>query len=70
MRAGVEVQCGSFRSDSQSNYLGTYVFESLEAFEAGRPRSYTPHAADPSIEYLTCRGIYFQDDIKVRKVLP
>ena len=70
MRGGIEVQYSSFRSDSQSNYLGTYVFESLEAYEAGRPRSYTRRTGDPNIEYSNVQGgIYFQDDIKVRKGL-
>lgn len=70
MRAGLEVQYGHFRTDSQSNYLGTYVFESLEAFEAGRPRSYTRRIGDPNVSYDNVQaGFYIQDDIKVRKGL-
>ena len=70
MRTGIEVQYAHFRTDSDSNYLGTYFFESLEAFEAGRPRSYTRRIGDPRVEYHNVQGgIYFQDDIKVRKGL-
>lgn len=70
MRAGIELQYSRYRSDSQSNYLGTYVFESLEAFEAGRPRSYTRRIGDPTIQYSNLQaGLYIQDDIKIRKSL-
>ena len=70
MRAGIELQYSRYRSDSQSNYLGTYVFESLEAFQAGRPRSYTRRIGDPNVEYSNLQGgIYIQDDMKVRKGL-
>jgi len=70
VRTGIEVQVGRFRTDSESNYLGTYVFESLPAFEAGRPRSYTRRIGDPRINYSNVQaGLYIQDDFKVRKGL-
>jgi Carboxypeptidase regulatory-like domain len=70
MRAGVEVQVGRFNTDSESNYLGTYVFESLDAFDARRARSYTRRIGDPSVKYSNVQsGLYIQDDIKVRKGL-
>jgi hypothetical protein len=70
MRTGVQIQYSSFRTDSDSNYLGTYVFESLAAFEAGRPRSYTRRIGDPHIRYTNAQaGLYVQDDIKIRKGL-
>ena len=69
-RGGIEVQHSTFRSDSQSNYFGTYVFESLDAYEQGRPRSYTRRTGDPNIRYSNTQGgFYIQDDIKVRKGL-
>lgn len=68
VRAGMEIQYAGYRSDSQSNYLGTYVFESLEAFEQGRPRSYTRRIGDPNVDYSNVQGgLYIQDDIKIRK---
>ena len=39
-----------------SNYLGTYTFESLDAFRAGRPRSYTRRIGDPNIRYQNAAG--------------
>ena len=70
MRTGVEVQVGRFNTDSNSNYLGTYVFANPQAFEAGRPRSYTRRLGDPNLRYSNAQGgFYIQDDIKVRKGL-
>ena len=70
VRTGIEIQFGRFNTDADSNYLGTYVFESLEAFEAARPRSYSRRLGDPHVEYSNLQGgIYVQDDIKIRKGL-
>ena len=70
VRTGIEIQFARFRTDSESNYLGTYVFESLEAYEAGRPRSYSRRLGDPRVQYTNVQGgVYVQDDIKVRKGL-
>jgi hypothetical protein len=69
-RTGVQLEGGSYRSDDASNYLGTYTFESLEAFNAGTPRSYTRRIGDPNIKYRNLQaGLYLQDDIRVRKNL-
>jgi len=70
MRTGIEVQYSNYRTDSESNYLGTYVFENFAAFEAGRPRSYSRRLGDPRVKYSNVQaGFYIQDDIKVRKGL-
>ncbi len=70
VRAGVLMDAGWYKSDDASNYLGTYTFESQEAFEAGRPRSYTRRIGDPLIRYFHLQsGLYIQDDIKLRKNL-
>ncbi|MEO7192244.1 MAG: carboxypeptidase regulatory-like domain-containing protein [Vicinamibacterales bacterium] len=70
VRTGVLIDGGHYRSDSSNNYLGTYTFESVEAFQAGRPRSYTRRIGDPNVNYWNVQaGIYILDDIKVRKGL-
>jgi hypothetical protein len=70
VRTGIELQVADYHSDSNSNYLGTFVFESLDAFEAGRPRSYSQRVGDPNVKYTNVQGgFYIQDDIKVRKGL-
>ena len=59
-----------WQSNDTSNYLGTYTFESLEAFDAGRPRSYTRRIGDPNIRYNNLQGaVYVQDDMRVRRNL-
>jgi hypothetical protein len=70
IRTGIVLSGGSYRSNDTSNYLGTYTFESLEAYEAGTPRSYTRRVGDPNIQYWNLQaGWYIQDDIRVRKGL-
>jgi hypothetical protein len=67
MRVGVLLDGLWHRSDSASNYLGTYTFESLEAFAAGTPRSYSRRIGDPNIRYFNLQGgLYVQDDIRIR----
>ena len=69
-RTGLQIDGARWRSDDHSNYLGTYTFESLEAFAAGRPRSYTRRIGDPNISYSNVQGAwYLQDDIRVRRNL-
>jgi hypothetical protein len=70
MRAGIQLEGGSYRTDDTFNYLGTYTFESIDAFNEGRPRSFTRRIGDPNIRYFNLQaGAYLQDDIRVRKNL-
>jgi hypothetical protein len=70
VRAGVQFDGGGYHSDDSQNYLGTYTFESPEAFLAGTPRSYTIRTGDPNIDYKNLQaGVYLQDDIRIRKNL-
>ena len=42
--------------------------DSLDAYFAGQPRSYTRRIGDPRIRYETVQAaVYVQDDIKVQK---
>jgi hypothetical protein len=68
MRTGIDVQVATYETNSNSNYLGTYVFANLDAFNARTPRSYTRRIGDPALSYSNVQGgVYFQDDIKIRK---
>jgi hypothetical protein len=70
MRMGLVVDGQWTHSDSTSNYLGTYTFESLQAFEANQPRSYTRRIGDPNVDVFNMQGgLYVQDDIRVRRNL-
>ena len=67
VRMGILLDGASLRSDANSNYLGTYTFEDLAAFEAGRPRSFSRRIGDPNVSYFNLNaGMYVQDDIRVR----
>jgi hypothetical protein len=69
-RAGVQVDGIRYRTDAASNYLGTYTFASLAAYEAGRPTTFTRRLGDPAIAYWNVQGgAYVQDDIRVSKNL-
>jgi hypothetical protein len=70
VRTGVVFAGGSYRSDDSANYLGTYTFESLDAFDAGLPRSFTRRIGDPNIDYFNLQAsAYIQDDVRIRKGL-
>ena len=70
IRTGVQVDASRWRSDDWSNYLGTYTFESLVAYELERPRSYTQRIGDPNVKYENVQGAFYaQDDIRVRRNL-
>jgi hypothetical protein len=69
-RAGLEFTVLRVRADDTTNYLGTYTFESPEAFELGQPRSYTQRLGNPSIHYNNLQaGAYLQDDMRLRRNL-
>jgi hypothetical protein len=70
LRAGFVLDATHYRSDATSNYLGTYTFDSLTAYEANQPSNYSRRIGDPSIVYDNVQaGFYVQDDIRVRKNL-
>jgi hypothetical protein len=68
VRAGVLLEQARYNTNAISNYLGTYTFESLDAFEADRPRSFTQRIGDPNIQYSNLQAaFYLLDDFKLRK---
>jgi hypothetical protein len=70
VRAGALVEGGRYRSDSRTNYLGTYTFASLADYEAGRPATYTQRVGNPLVEYSDWQaGVFVQDDWRARKNL-
>lgn len=70
VRAGTLVEGGRYRSDSRTNYLGTYTFTSLSDFDAGRPATFTQRTGNPFVAYSHFQvGLYVQDDWRARKNL-
>jgi hypothetical protein len=69
-KAGVQIDGTRFNTDANSNYLGTFTFESMDAYLAGQPRSFTQRIGDPVIRYSNVQaGLYLLDDIRLRKNL-
>ena len=69
-RTGIDINGTWINSNDESNYLGTYTFESIDAYLAGTPRSYTRRIGNPQLEYHNVMGaVYVQDDIRIRKNL-
>jgi hypothetical protein len=70
VRAGLVLDGTWYHSDATANYLGTYTFDNLEAYQANQPSNYTRRIGDANIAYGNVQGgIYLQDDIRVRKNL-
>ena len=70
LRMGTLVEGGLYRSDSRTNYLGTFTFPSLADYNAGRPATYSRRSGDPLVAYSQWQGaFYFQDDWRARKNL-
>jgi Carboxypeptidase regulatory-like domain/TonB dependent receptor-like, beta-barrel len=70
VRTGLQLDGGVFHSDDATNYFGTYTFESMDAYLAGTPRTFTRRDGNPNIDYKNIQaGVYLQDDIRVRKNL-
>jgi hypothetical protein len=69
-RAGLLLEAGRYRSDDARNMGGTFTFASLEAYEAGRPTTYTKRSGNPLVEYSHAQvGAYLQDDVRVARSL-
>ena len=69
-RGGVQLYGDWYHANLNNNYLGTYTFSSLEAFEAGTPLLYTRSVGDPTLNFFHARlGMYFQDDLRIHKGL-
>ena len=70
IRTGVALDSAFVHSDATANYLGTYTFDSLDAFNAGRPANYTKRVGDPRLSYRMFQAaFYVQDDIRPAKSL-
>ncbi len=70
IRTGVMLDATRYRSDATTNYLGTYTFDNLAAFEANHPSNYSRRIGDPIITFNMLQGgVYLQDDIRLRKNL-
>ena len=68
LRAGLLYEFGRYRSDENQNTRGTFVFPSLEDYEAGRPTTFSLRTGDPLVTFPQHQfGFYLQDDLKLSK---
>ena len=68
VRSGIQIDGSSWHSTLNSNYLGTYIFTSLAALQAGTPSNFTRRLGDPNIDYSVLNAAaYVQDDFRVRR---
>jgi hypothetical protein len=69
-RAGVLVFGLRNSNDTERNYLGTFTFPDLAAYEAGTPSLYTRFVGDPLVKYFDHQiAFYVQDDLRISKGL-
>jgi hypothetical protein len=69
-RAGIMLDGGYSATSTSTNYLGTYTFENLDAYLAGRPRSYSIRTGNPNVSFWNVQtALYVQDDYRPRKNL-
>jgi hypothetical protein len=70
IRTGFRLDAGSYRSLERRNTSGTFTFASLDAYNAGRPTTFTRNAGNPDVTIAQAElGMYVQDDMRVRKDL-
>jgi len=70
MRAGVLLDAGWWDSDQQQNTNGTYVFTSIDAYNLGRPATFTLRVGDPLVTYSQVKaGWFLQDDFRIGRNL-
>ena len=66
-RVGLQSDAEWARNIQRTNYLGTYTFSSLDAYNAGTPLLFTRIVGDPRVTFFSIRNaVYLQDDIKMK----
>lgn len=70
IRTGILLELGAYRQLDARNGNGTFTFGSLEAFEAGRPNTYTQRLGEVETSFRQYQiGLYVQDDVRVSRNL-
>jgi hypothetical protein len=70
VRVGTQLQGLWFDTDANTNFLGTYTFADLAAFQANRPSLFSQNLGNPQLSYHYLEGgVYAQDDLRLRKSL-
>lgn len=70
VRTGLQIDSAWYRSDANANYLGTFTFDSLQAYLENRPSTFTQRLGDARVRFGQVQvGVYVQDDLRIGKQL-
>ena len=66
MRVGILLEGGATATSTRRTTRGTFTFSDLEAFDAGRPTSFTQRNGQVNTKFNQYQlGVYWQDDIRL-----
>lgn len=70
MRTGGMFELGGYDTFEYRNAGGTFTFSDIDAYNAGRPTTFTRNAGDPRVSVDQIQSaLYFQDDFRATKSL-
>ena len=70
VKAGALINGRRNRSSSEDNFIGTFTFSSLDAFQAGQPLNYRVNRGNPTSEATQWESAFFvQNDVQVTRRL-
>jgi hypothetical protein len=68
LRAGILIEASTYNSTELRNLNGTFIFSSLDAFNAGRPTTFTQRRGAGRVEFNQFQvGWFAQDDWRIHK---
>ena len=70
LKTGLQADYQQYRSLSENNFLGTFIFSSLEAFQENRPTTFTINSGDPRLDTSQFEfGAFLQSDWRMKSNL-
>ncbi len=70
LKAGLQADYQQYRSHSEDNFLGTFIFSSLQNFQDGIPTTFTINSGEPRLDTNQFEfGAFLQNDWKVKSNL-
>jgi hypothetical protein len=70
LRGGFLLESSVHKTSELRNARGTFIFASLDDFEAGHPTTFTKREGDPHVKYRQSQfAWYLQDDVRLRPSL-
>ncbi|MCH8268754.1 MAG: carboxypeptidase regulatory-like domain-containing protein [Acidobacteria bacterium] len=67
LKTGLQADYQQYHSLSENNFLGTFVFSSLEAFQENRPTTFTINSGDPRLDTNQFElSAFLQSDLRLK----